>query len=76
MDFDNAINPDTDINAVSSVVFSPTGPTATGLAKSADARAALFTLGNITTGTTYTVTVTVTTTDGQTIPVTGTLKVQ
>ena len=76
-DLSKALNPDTDILTVSSV-------TATGgntltfdtLRKSTDAKKALFnTVETLVSGDTHTVTCTVTTTDSQTIPFTGTLKV-
>ncbi len=72
-----ALNPGGDIATVDSVAITGAAtPTATNLAKSGNGRAAHFDVPALTTTGTYTVIVTVTTVDGQTIPTKCTLKVE
>lgn len=70
------INPNSAILTVDSVsITGAASVTATDLSTTADRKRANFTVPALTTTGTYTVVVTVTTTDGDTIPTTGTLKV-
>ena len=70
------LNSKTDILTVDSVSITGAATvTATGLATTADRKRANYTVPALATVGTYTVLVTITTTDGQTIPTTATLKV-
>ena len=71
------LNPNTTIISVSSVsITGATSVTATDLSVTRDRKKANFTVPTLSTTGTYTVVVTVTTSDSQTIPTTCTLKVQ